>query len=72
MDRGSLRHLHHDSKKPLSQRRGYTSKEVTKFLNRYDERWRNVGEWAVEEALKHAQSRDCIYDAGGGRWELCL
>lgn len=54
-----------------SSRAGPTCSEILRHLQRRDERWERVGEWAVKEALDWGREQGRVWCVGDGRWELC-
>ena len=52
-------------------RAGPTMSEILGHLQRRDERWARVGEWAIKDALEHSKQQGKVWCVGGGRWELC-
>ncbi|KAF8478796.1 hypothetical protein JB92DRAFT_3045829 [Gautieria morchelliformis] len=51
---------------------GPTAQELREYLSNLDERWENVGEYIVKDALELLKKEDRVYRVGNGRWELSL
>ncbi|KAJ7218418.1 hypothetical protein GGX14DRAFT_516758 [Mycena pura] len=51
---------------------GPTARDVTEYLRRSDDMWRNLSEFAVQEALELLQDDGRAWTVGGGRWELTV
>ncbi|KLO13349.1 hypothetical protein SCHPADRAFT_852687 [Schizopora paradoxa] len=49
-----------------------SAEDITSYLRKADERWANLGEWAIKEALEYLETEEYIFKAGKGRWALCL
>ncbi|KAK0480532.1 hypothetical protein IW261DRAFT_1125144 [Armillaria novae-zelandiae] len=57
---------------PLERRRPLYQKRITEFLQRTDDRWRNLGDWAVRDALELLRIEKRVRLTGPkGPWELC-
>ncbi|KAK0192816.1 hypothetical protein F5146DRAFT_520108 [Armillaria mellea] len=57
---------------PLERRRPLHNKRITEFLRRTDDRWRNLGDWAVRDALELLRTEKRVRLNGPkGPWELC-
>lgn len=46
--------------------------EIMSYLRRTDERWANLGEWVIKDALERLEEDEFVFKAGKGRWALCL
>ncbi len=49
-----------------------TTLDIMSYLRKTDERWANLGEWAIKESLEHLEEDEFVFKAGKGRWALCL
>ncbi|PBK80220.1 hypothetical protein ARMGADRAFT_1092408 [Armillaria gallica] len=57
---------------PLERQRPLHRKTITEFLRRTDDRWRNLGDWAVRDALELLRTEGRVRLTGPkGTWELC-
>ncbi|TCD71935.1 hypothetical protein EIP91_000067 [Steccherinum ochraceum] len=52
-------------------RAGPTPSEILGHLQRRDERWARVGDWAVKDALEWSRDQGRVWCIGDERWELC-
>ncbi|KAK0494728.1 hypothetical protein EDD18DRAFT_1175766 [Armillaria luteobubalina] len=58
---------------PPERRRPLYQKRITEFLRRTDDRWRNLGDWAVRDALELLRTeKRARLTSPKGPWELCL
>ncbi|KAK0203556.1 hypothetical protein DFS33DRAFT_811204 [Desarmillaria ectypa] len=57
---------------PPDRRRPLNEMTITKFLRRTDDRWKNIGDWAVQDALEFLRTQRRVRWTGTkGNWELC-
>ncbi|KAK0449738.1 uncharacterized protein EV420DRAFT_1706739 [Desarmillaria tabescens] len=57
---------------PPDRRRPLNKTTITRFLRRTDDRWKNIGDWAVQDALEFLRTKRRVRVTGTeGNWELC-
>ncbi|KAG7448769.1 uncharacterized protein BT62DRAFT_929855 [Guyanagaster necrorhizus] len=57
---------------PPDRRRPLNRRTIAGFLQTTDDRWKNLGDWAVQDALEFLRTKNRVRFAGTkGNWELC-